>query len=158
VKEAIHLLIMFALLLGLIIGGEKFFKDRHTVTVAPTDASMNSVEFTSGSYKLDVRLLDISQLKTGDVIAFRMPGEAAVEQIARVAAIQGQRISSNPKEGGLLIDNAAARFTADSTRTIPEFRVPRGCVFVVCDNPMNGTDSANFGPLPFHQIIGKVVR
>lgn len=149
---------MFALLLALIIGGEKFFKSRHAVTVSATDASMNVAEFPSGSYKLDVRLLDISQLKSGDIIAFRMPGETTIEKIARVAAVQGQRISSNPKAGGLLIDNAAPSFNADPSRLIPEFRVPRGCVFVVCDSPMNGTDSANFGPLPIHQIIGKVIR
>lgn len=149
---------MFAMLLGLIIGGEKFFKSRYAVKVEATDASMNTAEFPSGSYKLDVRLLDINQIKSGDVIAFRMPGETTVERIARVAAVQGQRISSNPKAGGLLIDNAAPGFNADPSRTIPEYRVPRGCVFVVCDSPMNGMDSATFGPLPLQQIIGKVIR
>lgn len=148
---------MFALLLGLIIGGEKFYKSRHAVTVAATDASMNVAEFPSGSYSLDVRLQDVSQLKPGDVIAFRMPGETSSEKLGRVAAIQGQRVSSVVK-GGLLVDNAPPPFTTDGTRTIPEFRVPRGCVFVVIDNPLNGSDSANFGPLPLQQIIGIVKR
>lgn len=156
-KEAIHLLIMFAMLLGVIIGGEKFFKHRHAVTIAPTDASMNTAEFPSGSYKVDVRLLDIKQIQPGDVVAFRMPGETAVERIGRVAAVEGQKISCDPKTG-LQVDGKTQAFITDVSRRIPEFRVPRGCVYVMCDSPLNGTDSVNFGPLPIQQIKGKVAR
>jgi len=148
---------MFALLLGLIIGGEKFFKHRHAYTLSATDASMNPADFPPGSYKLDVRILDVNQIKVGDVIAFRLPGETTVERMGRVAATQGQRISSTPKVG-ILVDNAAPPFNTDNTRLMPEIRVPGGCVFVVCDSPLNGTDSVNFGPLPVQQIIGKVIR
>lgn len=156
-KETIHMLIMFALLLALIIGGEKFFKNRHAYTLAPTDASMNPADFPAGSYKLDVRILDVNQIQVGDVVAFRTPGETTVERIARVVAVQGQSVSSTPKNG-ILVDNAAPSFNTDNTRSLPEIRVPRGCVFVVCDSPMNGSDSMSFGPLPVQQIIGKVVR
>lgn len=148
---------MFALLLGLIIGGEKFFKNRHAITLAATDASMSEAEFPSGSYKLDVRILDISNIKPGDVVAFRVPGETTVEKMARVAAVEGQRISCEPKVG-LRVDDSSPSYITDVTRRIPEMRVPRGCVYVMCDNPLNGTDSVNFGPLPIQQIIGKVKR
>jgi signal peptidase I len=154
-KEMINQLALFAFMLALIIGGEKLYKSRQSVSILPTDNSMSSADFPPGSYKVDNTIVEASQLKSGDAVGFRVPGEPSQQRIARVAAVEGQRISGDGKS--VLVDGNPLPFQTDGRR-IPEFRIPRGCVYVLSDNFAHANDSGFFGPLASVHIIGRVKK
>lgn len=152
-KEMVNQLVLFAFMLALIIGGEKLYKSKQTVPILPTDNSMSPADFPPGNYKVDVKTYEASQLKSGDVIGFRIPGEPSQQRIARVAAVEGQRISGDGKT--VLVDGKPLPFQTDPRR-ISEFRIPRGCVYVLSDSFAHASDSGFFGPLASAHIIGRI--
>jgi signal peptidase I len=155
-KETVNQLMLFAFMLALIIGGEKLYKSRQTVAILPTDSSMSSADFPAGSYKVDSQIFEASKLKQGDAVGYRIPGEPSQQRIARVAAIEGQSISCDGKNP-VKVDGKPLPFQTDPRR-IPEFRIPRGCVYVLGDNFSASYDSSYFGPLPSAQVIGRIEK
>jgi signal peptidase I len=147
--------IMYVAVMALIVVGTHFFKNRARVEFAPNDLSM-SRSFTAGSsYPVDTSPSSIKQLKRDDIVAYWLPDEPAKSRVARIVAMEGDRIKSDAEGFYFNGTKTSFKFQKPDWR-FPELRVPRGCVFVLADQPELGKDSIQTGPLPSYQIIGKL--
>ena len=79
-------------------------------------------------------------------------------QVGRVLALAGQKVevkNDEVKIDGAPYINPGIRFKV-SRFDVPELVVPRGCVFVVCDQRSKGAscevDSRRFGPISIDAI------
>ena len=108
----------------------------------------------------------------GDVIVFVKKGlyedNSGKEKqlIKRVIALPGERVTV--KDGKVLVYNAEHLdgFSPDATQPYGkvitntdgniDLTVPAGEVFVCGDNRSNSLDSRYFGPVPLHDIVGKL--
>jgi len=152
-RTALHHLIRVALAVAFIVGVFKIYKYRDTVTIDPTDYSMDPMTCAQGTHRVDSYITDPKQFTTGDVIAFYLPGQHQEVRVSRVAAVEGQHIEFTADQ--VLVDGKPAKFATGYAK-FPEITVPRGTVYVICDLPQNGMDSIKMGPLPSYMIYGKV--
>ncbi len=101
--------------------------------------------------------------KWGDVIVFRAPVNENFDFIKRVIAVPGDRIMIS---GGKVNVNgtplnefylppeyttAAGQFLREGV----EYTIPEGSVFAVGDNRGHSSDSRDWGPVPYQNIVGK---
>ena len=112
--------------------------------------------------------------KRGDVIVFikkglfEEDGNKEKQLIKRVIALPGERVTV--KAGVITVYNAQypegfnpdkalnlTTLTASSEGADLDVTVPAGEVYVCGDNRGNSLDSRYFGPVPEHDIIGKLV-
>ncbi len=153
--DLIRSAIIYAAVIGLLVGGFKLYKNSTTVEIDPTDRSMSSILYPYGTYKVDTTLKRIEQLKPENVVAYWVTDQPQKARVARVLAIAGQRIAV--EQGAIKVDGQDSKFTVDNKNwSFPEIRVPRGCAYVLHDVPSYGRDSVQLGPLPFSQIVGKL--
>jgi len=153
-NEVVSILIKVAVVAGIVLGGFWLFKNSTRATVQD-DKSMDPVTFPEGGYGVNTHIDRISQLKSGDVVAYHPPKNSAETRVARVIGVEGNRVEVTPD--AVLVNGTPfpSKFLT-AKWTIPETRVPRGCVYVLADNPFSGVDSKQFGPLPFSFVIGTV--
>lgn len=108
----------------------------------------------------------------GDVVIFNKSGLSAYGQqdtkqlIKRVIALPGERVVV--KDGKITVYNrthpdgfdpdAAAPYGTVITTTPGErdLTVPEGTIYVCGDNRVNSLDSRTFGPIPLHDVVGKL--
>ncbi|HYG74351.1 MAG TPA: S26 family signal peptidase [Planctomycetota bacterium] len=157
VRAAIGYLVVVAL----IIIAFKFFKSHEKAVIDPNDGSMNAEEYSYGSYSIDKTPLAITDLKSGDVVAIYQPQSKPVDhRVARVVAIEGQRVEIVQKS--VKVDGKPTPFKGDGINFSCEFRVPKGCMYVMCDKPAvfpnepGIGDSLRIGPVPFFYFMGKL--
>ncbi len=94
-----------------------------------------------------------------DVIAFHPPGSDEL-LVKRVVAVGGDTVGI--EDGVLVVDGHQVKegfvdhAQMDSVYFGP-VRVPAGSVFMMGDNRPNSVDSRRFGPVPLHDVVGRVV-
>ncbi len=116
---------------------------------------MDAAAFPEGSYSVDTSIDRITGIKPGDFIAYKIPKEATSVRIGRVIGLEGMRVEVTPKE--VLVNGAPlAKQFQTFAWTIPEIRVPRGCLYVLADNPSAAQDSKTLGAIPFSHVLGTV--
>jgi signal peptidase I len=103
----------------------------------------------------------IEQLRRGDIVIFRYPGNPSKSFTKRVVGLPGELIEI--RDGKVLVngqdlqenylDSQLNRFPY---RAGPK-RVPEGKCYVMGDNRDNSNDSRVWGPLPKELIQGKVL-
>ncbi len=102
--------------------------------------------------------------KYGDVIVFRAPVNEAFDFIKRVMGTPGDSIQIKGGQvyrNGQLVDEF---FLPSTYRTSPGqflhegevYTVPEGNVFAMGDNRDHSSDSRDWGPVPYKNIIGRV--
>jgi len=103
-------------------------------------------------------------LEAGDVVAFvaEKSGKKKTIRLARIMAIEGQRVAIKPQNKGprIFVDGRKeVRWpepgTIHGNISLPEFVVPQGHVYILFDNALLGGDSLTEGPLPWRRIVGK---
>ncbi|MCY3022571.1 MAG: signal peptidase I [Planctomycetota bacterium] len=165
--DMVRSVIGYVVVLALIVGAGKFYKTQTKAIIDPNDHSMEALEYPNGSYRLNIKLTKVEDLKGGetpDVVAYWVPGKAGVHRVARVVAIAGETIELERKSAAegkgvvVKVNNVPMpRFKLDySEWRFPKITVPRGCVFLLADTPSNAEDSMTVGPVPFSTIMGKL--
>jgi len=166
--DLVRSVILYAVVIALVIGIFKLLKARDRATIEAFDHSMGVVEFPSGGYGLNSEALkaeDYMAGERGDVVAYSIPGKLGAQRVARVVALPGERVAlerskeSDPNSPVVVKVNGqvSGRFKTDSTVWhFPEVVVPRGCLFLMADSPLDGEDSLKVGPVPFYCIRGKL--
>jgi len=96
-------------------------------------------------------------IKRGDVVILHPPSDANVEYIKRVIALPGETVEI--RNGFVYINGEPLDepYISDAPNyTVRKLVVPQECCYVLGDNRNNSNDSHIWGPLPEHNIIGKV--
>jgi signal peptidase I len=112
----------------------------------------------SGEFVIVNRLAyRLGEPQRGDIIVFQFPPNPEQEYIKRIIGLPGDQvvIAKNRVEvnGELLKEPyIAARPRYETTLTVPE-----NSLYVLGDNRNNSSDSHNWGPVPFPNIVGKAV-
>ena len=160
--DLIRSIIGYALTIALIIGGFKLYKAQDKAYIDPNDHSMKPDEYSTGSHSLNTSPLSIEDYKQGDVVAFKLFVKPDEHRVARVVALEGQRVEVVNKQ--VKVDGKTTAFKVDiGDWAFPEIRVPRGCVFLISDvtsfwsttDPGIG-DSMRIGPVPYFNLLGKL--
>ncbi len=150
-----HEVIKIAVVFGIVLLCFWLFKHRTRTSIEPGDKSMDVSGFPEGGYSVDTSASALSGLKSGAFVAYRNPKEPARVNIARVIGVEGARIEVTLKE--VLVNGAPINKRIETnTWTIPETLVPRGCAYLLADDPLLGMDSKQVGPVPFSYILGTV--
>jgi signal peptidase I len=132
-----------------------FFKHRTSASIETSDKSMDPLAFPEGSYRVNTSIDKLESLKPGDCVAYKVPRGAGAVRIARVIGTEGMKVQITT--AGVLSNGAQLpRRFATGQWTIPETKVPRGCVYLLADNPFDAEDSRTLGPVPFTNIVGTV--
>ena len=146
--------ILYVVVIAIIVVGFKFYKNSSQAVIDPTDRSMLPA-YPYGSYKLDTSLVKTSDLKPGDVVSYWLTNAPSTYRVARVVALEGDRIEI--ADGLVKINGVASPYRLDQPdRRFPEVKVPRGCVYLLCEASAAGVDSIKLGPVPFYQVIGRL--
>jgi len=104
------------------------------------------------------------QPQFGDVIVFRAPGHEEYDYIKRIIGMPGDKIKIDEgdvyRNGELLdeslyLNNTVKTYGEAYLRNGEETTVPDQSYFVMGDNRDNSSDSRNFGPVPYKNIVGK---
>lgn len=156
-KEIVSIMLRVFLVAGIVLAGFWLYKHSTRATIELDDHSMEPVSFPEGGYSVNTSYERLSKLKSGDVVAYRPPRDPSKVRIARVIGIEGNRIEITKKE--VLVDGKPyGKRIATGEWTLPEFKVPRGCLYLLADNPFiaNDSDSKALGPVPFAFVVGTV--
>ena len=105
------------------------------------------------------------EIKRGDVIVFRFPGDRTKDYIKRVMGVPGETIEVKKRRifinGTAIVDpygifkgNVYGDFTGDN---FGPYTVPEGYVFVMGDNRDRSFDSRFWGPVPMSEIKGRAL-
>lgn len=107
------------------------------------------------------------EVKRGDVVVFRFPGDRSKDYIKRVVGLPGDRIELRNKAvyiNGEKWDDPHAFHKGGVYGLDPEksdsfgpYVVPEGTVFAMGDNRERSYDSRYWGPVPFKDIKGKAL-
>lgn len=110
---------------------------------------------------IDPKARRTEDLQKDDVVAYTydIGAKGAVRKVtARVVGLPGDRVKI--VKGDVLVNNSKVSGTSDkkaATEDYAEIIVPRGTVFVLCDNRKEKTlDSRTLGPIGTWAIIGKL--
>lgn len=111
---------------------------------------------------VDELVYRFSAPKRGDVIVFRYPNNPSVFYIKRIIGLPGETVSIN--RGVVSITSpSGTKFTLSEPYIVNEDATYTKSVslgadeyFVMGDNRPNSSDSRVWGPLPRHDIIGRV--
>jgi len=108
------------------------------------------------------------ELKRGDIVVFRYPGNRRDDYIKRVVALEGEVVEAKNGKihvNGVAWDDSAfavykygGRYRTEGQSMLPDFdpyKVPEGHFFAMGDNRLNSSDSRVWGPAPFADIKGK---
>jgi hypothetical protein len=151
VQELIRTAIGYGLVLGMILLGFYLYREnRIKVEIDATDHSM-SPEYISGTYKIDTA----TPIFAGDAVAFGLPDKPDELRVARVVALEGSRVEIDAA-GKVTVDGKVNKNISYSTLKPLDFRVPRGCAYLLADSAGTGIDSTKLGPIPLFQIAGKL--
>lgn len=111
---------------------------------------------------VDELVYDIEKPHRGDVIVFRYPKDPSVFYIKRIIALPGETVAINrgvvtitETSGQTITLNEPYVVNEDATYT-NKVTLTAGQYFVLGDNRPNSSDSRIWGPLPAHNIIGRV--
>jgi len=149
VIEIIHTVVKVLLACAIIVLCFWLFKHHGRASIESNDKSMDALNFPEGGYGFTAT----NTYKSGDFVAYRISSDANLH-IARVIGVEGNRVQVTSKD---VLVNGAPLGVQIQTRawTIPETKVPRGCAYILADDP-SGTDSKQFGPVPYASIAGTV--
>ena len=156
-KEAVSILLRVAVISLLVLAGFWLYKHSTRAAIELGDQSMDKVSFPEGGYSVNTSITSISGLKSGDVVAYRVPrADPPVTRIARVIGVEGNKVEVTPKDVLVNGKSFGRKFELAPSWVVPELKVPRGCVYLLADNPFIGVDSKQLGPVPFSFVIGTV--
>jgi len=162
VGDIIRSAIGYAITIGLIVGGFYFYKIQLKATIDPNDQSMRPEEYPYGNYAVNNKGISIADYKAGDVVAFYLSAKPDQHRVGRVVAVEGQRVEVSMPNKLVKVDGKATTYKLENADMyFPEWRVPRGCVFVLSDKPAVWTeagigDSTKVGPVPYYNLLGKL--
>lgn len=133
--------------------------------VSPQEINGASMEpsFFNGEYILTNKIqYKMREPARGDVVIFKSPKNKEVDYIKRVIGLPGDTVSLRDNAlyvNGQKIDEPYLRpdvviFGGSYLQEDQEITVPEGTLFVVGDNRPHSSDSREFGPIPFEDIIG----
>lgn len=159
-------IIGYVAIVAVIIGAFVLFKRTKPGAkgyIEQTDKSVRS-DFLGKSFTL-TPVASMSELAQGDFVAYHVPEEKRGDikldhRVARVLAREGEIVEGRYGDGGVKVDNkpVAADLKIDHKDWyVAPIKVPRGCVFVLADNPQFGMDSMQLGPVPLTSVMGKFV-
>lgn len=103
--------------------------------------------------------------KPGEVIIFKSPKNKEIDYIKRIIGLPGDTvklenskfyINNIPLEEAYIAPDVITQ-AGSYLHEGEEITVPEGYVFVVGDNRPHSSDSREFGPIPFEDIIGKAL-
>lgn len=107
------------------------------------------------------------EVKRGDVIVFRFPGDRSKDYIKRVVGLPGDKVElknkviyiNNEKWDDRWGVNKGGLFGEESDRNtnFGPYTVPEGSVFAMGDNRDRSFDSRYWGPVPIRDIKGKAM-
>lgn len=107
------------------------------------------------------------EVKRGDVIVFRFPGDRSKDYIKRVVGLPGDKVElknkaihiNNEKWEDRWGVNKGGLFAEESDRNtnFGPYTVPEDSVFVMGDNRDRSFDSRYWGPVPIKDVKGKAV-
>ncbi len=133
--------------------------------VSPQEINGASMEptFFNGEYILTNKVqYKITEPKRGDIVIFKSPKNKEVDYIKRVIGLPGDTVALRGNKfvvNGAPIDEPYLRpdvviFGGSYLQEDQEVSVPEGTLFVAGDNRPHSSDSREFGPIPFEDIIG----
>ncbi len=106
-------------------------------------------------------------IKRGDVVVFRFPGDRSKDYIKRVIGLPGDKVEMRDKviyiNGEKLSDPHSIYkgrlFGEDPEKTVNfgPYTVPDGFVFAMGDNRDRSYDSRYWGPVPIYDIKGRAI-
>jgi signal peptidase I len=162
VGDLIRSIIGYAITIALIVGGFKFYKYQAKATIDANDQSMKAEEYPYGNYAVNNRGLSISDYRVGDVVAYYLSAKPAEHRVARIVAVEGQKVEVSQTTKLVKVDGKATTYKLDGADvSFQDWRVPRGCVFVLSDKPgfwqePGIGDSTKVGPVPYYNLLGKL--
>lgn len=121
--------------------------------------------FLSGDYILTSKIsYKLRAPKRGDVIVFKSPKNPDIDYIKRVIGTAGDRITVRNSEVYVNDELTVEPYISNKTniweggylREGESATVPSGYLFVMGDNRPRSSDSREFGPIPFNDVIGVV--
>ncbi len=104
------------------------------------------------------------EIKRGDVVVFRFPGDRSKDYIKRVVGLPGDTVEIRNKKiyiNGRLWDDPYGVYkgsrhgSGESINTFGPYKVPEGYIFVLGDNRDRSYDSRFWGPVSISEIKGK---
>jgi type IV secretory pathway protease TraF len=129
---------------------------RPRVEISLSDGTMRpAIGRLKTRFDINAAWLDAPRRNT--IVAFIPPDAKTFKyRASRVVALAGDRIEVHDRKAYVngTIPKGAERSLP--TADLPEFVVPRDCVYVLNDFPEN-PDSIDFGPLPLWRVVGELV-
>jgi len=153
--EAIQLVIRAVVVSAIVLLCCYLWKHKTRASIEYTDKSMDATVFPEGGYSVNTAIFKVSDVKPGDFVAYKIPKDPATVRIGRVIGTEGMRVEVTPKEvkaNGIPL----TKKIENGTWTMPEIKVPRGCLYILADNTTVSIDSKLMGPIPFHFVLGTV--
>jgi signal peptidase I len=140
--------------------GERVFVSRVSYAHVDTNDLWNLLPWEDRDSSNEVYLFDPPQ--RGDIVVLHPPYASDEPYIKRVIGLPGETVSF--AGGAVLIDGVPLHedyidpgITRCSGGEFCSLVVPAESVFVLGDNRVDSTDSRDFGPIRYDQIIGKAV-
>ncbi len=120
--------------------------------------------FANGQYILTDKIsYHFTVPKRGDVIVFKSPANKEIDFIKRVIGLPGERVRLT--DGSFYINGKKLEekyippenflYPGSFLRENVEITVPAGHLFVTGDNRPHSSDSREFGPIPYEDIVGR---
>jgi signal peptidase I len=156
VQELFQTLVIYVVVIGMVLLGFHLYKTNRLSAEIDTNDQAMAPEYTPGAHKVD-STTPLTQLKTGDAVAYSLPETPDKLRVARIVAVEGELLEFDAK-GGVQVGGKAIRQVYNNPAVRPaSLRVPRGCVFVLVDAQYSqALDSSRAGPIPLYQIAGKM--
>lgn len=147
-------IVLYALLIGMIVGVFKLYKNHEQAEIDRGDSSMFS-SYPPGTYKLDTTIVSCAGLKAGDGVAYHPSTAPGTLRVARVVAREGDRVQidgASVRVNGTVVPGVTDRTDVQ----IPSLEIPRGCVFLLAERSGSAQDSLVTGPVPMAQIAWRL--
>ena len=150
IRQVILLILIFLLIFGMV---------RFSVQSFKVEGESMEPSFHNNEYLIvDKLTYHFRSPARGDVIVFHSPQSDGVLLIKRIIGLPGEKVEI--KGGELYINGYQLLQEKPHFDSIPypnySVTVPRGQYWVIGDNRSNTTGSHIFGPVPRHNIIGRV--
>jgi len=125
-------------------------------------ASMEPTIHAGELVYVDTKKFNPSEVKPGDVVAYKLSSQSGALNIKRVAALGGSTVQL--RRWKLVVDGQEVKepyVDPSNVNAMPSFewgpqRMPPGCVFVLGDNRDGSRDSREHGCVPTKEMIGLV--